>query len=129
MASREETIAVLYQDIKNKHVELSAIRQQEKDKRNEIHKLEDELCEQLTFKFSDYIGKKVKIVGKAYRFEREPKVIIGFFHGFKSDNGYDGACIKPIIHRVKKNGERSLNTYPLYELPSELDFVSFELAE
>lgn len=129
MASIEETIAVLYQDIKNKQNDLAVIRQQERDKQAEIRNAEQELCDQLTFKFSNYIGKKVKVVGKVYRYDDKPRVVVGFFHGFKSDSGYGDVTIKPILHKIKKNGEESLNTYPLYEVPPEGSFESFELAE
>ena len=125
----EENIITLYENVKNKYKDLAVIRQQEQDKRDEIRSTERELCDALSFKFSNYIGKKVKIVGKVWGFSKEPSTIIGFFHGFTADTGYERACIKPIIYKIKKNGTESLNKFPLYDVPDECNFESFELAE
>ena len=125
----EENIITLYESVKNKYKDLAVIRQQERDKRDEIRGTEQELCDALSLKYSNYIGKKVKIVGKVLGFNKEPSTITGFFHGFTADTGYERACIKPIIHRIKKNDTESLNKFPLYDVPEEGNFESFELAE
>lgn len=98
----------------------SVIREMEEERT----KTRKEFADSLTAKYSEYVGKKVRITTKQ-KFGKDFSVI-GFF------KGYVAGAYNPlmVVHKLKKDGTASINTIPCYELPIFGDFTfNIEIVE
>lgn len=87
-------------------------------------KIRRDYASELTAKYSEYVGKKVRITTKQ-KFGKDFSVI-GFF------KGYVAGAYNPlmVVHKLKKDGTASINTIPCYELPIFGDFTfNIEIVE
>lgn len=110
----EKALAELYAEtviLTNKLNELA-------DKRSEVVK---DFCNSLVMKYASYINKKVSITFSYINYWGKPcvRTLVGYLRGFYNKR-YDNA-ICPLLSKVKKNGDASLNNY------SDGDVFSYQL--
>lgn len=86
-------------------------------------------CDSLDEKYSEYVGKKVKItfLVPIRWHDAEPKEIVGFLHGFKEFDYRHFIC--PDIAKVKKDGTESLNHYNDWQTECYKHITNIELVE
>lgn len=86
-------------------------------------KIRKEFADSLTAKCSEFVGKKVRI--KHNPMYRNAVEAVGFFNGFVAGRFY------PVmqVFKVRKNGTKSHNVFPSYELPAFDDLFTIEIVE
>lgn len=82
-----------------------------------------EFANKKTAKYSEYVGKKVRITSNPKY--RNAVDVIGFFQGFVAGQYY------PVmqVFKVRKDGTKSRNVFPSYELPAFDDLFTIKIVE
>lgn len=92
--------------------------------RNKKNDLRKEFINEMTKKYENFIGKKVKISFSTFIGHREISVI-GYFNGFISGT----FCPIMQVFKVKKDGTKSKQIFNASELPHYDDNFKIELVE
>ena len=90
--------------------------------RNKKNDLNKEFINEMTKKYENFIGKKVKISFTSWRFETS---VIGYFNGFIM------GTFCPVMHvfKIKKDGTKSKQIFNSSELPHYSDNFEIELVD
>ena len=84
--------------------------------------LNKEFINEMTNKYENFIGEKVKITFNHYDYE---KPVIGYFNGFVSGR----FCPIMQVFKVKKDGTKSKQIFNPSELPHYDDYFKIELVD
>ena len=86
-------------------------------------KIRKEFANSLTAKFSEFVGKKVRI--KHNPMYRNAVEAVGFFNGFVAGRFY------PVmqVFKVRKDGTKSRNEFSSFDLPRFNDSFTIEIVE
>lgn len=90
----------------------------------EKERIRKEFASECTAKYSEFVGKKVRII---YASTWGGKVVetIGFFNGFVA-----GTCYPAMqVFKVRKDGTKSRNGFPSWKLPGFDDPFTIEIVE
>lgn len=98
----------------------STIREAEAEK----IKIRKEFASECTAKYSEFVGKKVRIVC-TLRYGGGTVDIIGFFNGFAAGGYYPAMQVS----KVRKDGTKSHNKFPSWNLPAFDDSFTIEIVE
>lgn len=90
--------------------------------RNKINDLRKEFIQEMTKKYDNFIGKKVKISFTTFHSETS---VIGYFNGFVSGT----FCPIMQVFKVKKDGTKSKQIFNASELPHYDDNFKIELVD
>lgn len=123
MEKEETRINEIKESINQKKRELGNLTRLATEKKSEINSLYKEIADQYSSmeKYSSLIGKKVRITWNA-----NTKSIDGYFDGFVYINDGFYKDIFPKLAKINKDGARSKNSHPWYNLPTADFIVSIE---
>ena len=123
MEKEEIRINEIKESIDQKKKELDNLTRLVAEKKSEISSLYNEIVDQYSSmeKYSSLIGKKVRITWNA-----NTKSIDGYFYGFIYVNEMFYKNIFPKLAKINKDGSKSKNSYPYYNLPAADIIVSIE---
>lgn len=97
-----------------------------KEMEEERTKTRKEFADSLTAKCSEFVGKKVRI--KHNPMYRNAVDVIGFFQGFVVGRYYPYYPVMKVF-KVRKNGTKSQNEIPSWNLPAFDDVFTIEIVE
>lgn len=125
MEKEEIRINEIKESVEQKKKELDNLTKLVAEKKSEINSLYNEIADQYSSmeKYSSLFGKKVRISWCGYD---KKKSIDGYFDGFIYVNDMFYKNIFPKLAKINKDGSRSKNSYPCYNLPTADIIVSIE---